>query len=61
MTVERQSNISLDECLEFGKHQSSSLEDVMNDDPDYVFWLLENEVVSLDEESLREAEKLKIL
>ncbi len=57
----RQENMALDDCFEFGKCQAEMLEDVMNDEPSYIVWALDNEVISLDDDAREEAERLKII
>lgn len=32
----------LDDCLPFGKHQGRLIEDVLDEDPNYLLWCLEN-------------------
>jgi len=44
--------MGLDDCFVFGKHVGEQLEDVIEDDPGYIEWCCENQVVSFDEEAL---------
>ena len=44
--------MKLDDMFMFGKHITQQLEDVIEDDPDYIEWLVNNEVVNFDEETL---------
>lgn len=45
------SEMSLESIFTFGKHKGEQLEDVIHDDPDYVEYLIMNEVVGFDEEA----------
>jgi uncharacterized protein (DUF3820 family) len=40
--------IYLDTCLEFGKYQGEVVQDILDDDPDYIQWLIDN--FDVDEE-----------
>lgn len=44
--------MQLDSIFKFGKHIGQQLEDVIEDDPDYIEWCCENEVGDFDEEAL---------
>lgn len=44
--------MTLEDHFTFGKHNGSQLEDVIDDDPDYIEWCCENEIVVFDEEAL---------
>jgi len=44
--------MGLDDLFKFGKHEGKQLEDVIEDDPDYVEWLATMNVVSFDCEAL---------
>ena len=44
--------MSLEDEFKFGAHQDEQLEDVIEDDPDYIAWLVRDEVVDFDEEVL---------
>jgi hypothetical protein len=43
-------DLSLESTFTFGKHKGEQLEDVIEDDPSYIEWLVKEEVVGLDEE-----------
>ena len=38
--------IFLDTCLEFGKYQGETVEDIIEDDPEYIEWLIDTFDVS---------------
>jgi len=44
--------MGLDDLFTFGKHLNEQLEDVIEDNPDYIEWLIKNDVVIFDEEAL---------
>jgi len=56
----RNREMTLEDMFTFGKHNRSQLEDVIGDDPDYIRWLIENDVVQFDEEALELISKKRI-
>lgn len=44
--------MTLEDVFTFGKHKGNQLEDVIDDDPGYIEWCVENDVVNFDEEAL---------
>ena len=44
--------MNLESVFTFGKHKDHQLEDVIEDDPLYIDWLIMNDVVAFDEEAL---------
>lgn len=42
--------MELEDIFTFGKHKGCELEDVIEDDPKYIEWLVSNDVVSFSEE-----------
>lgn len=42
----------LDDLFSFGKHKGNQVEDVIEDDPGYIAWVVENGVCEFDEEVL---------
>ena len=44
--------LGLDSVFIFGKHKGDQVEDVIEDDPGYIEWCCDNEVVIFDEETL---------
>jgi len=44
----------------FGKHKNEQVEDVIEDDPEYIRWVVENNVIEFDEETLELISKRKI-
>ena len=43
--------MTLEDVFKFGKHKDHQLEDVIEDDPDYIEWCVKNDMVDFDEES----------
>ena len=52
--------MGLDDCFSFGKHKDMQLEDVINDHPGYIKWLIDNNVVDFDDETNELITKKKI-
>ncbi len=44
--------LTLESILTFGKHSGKQVEDVLEDHPDYIQWMLDNEVREFDEETM---------
>lgn len=44
--------LGLDDIFSFGKHKGDQVEDVIEDDPSYIEWLVEETIVEFDEETL---------
>jgi len=55
------SEIGLQDTFKFGKHKGEQVEDVMQDDPGYIAWTAENDVVDYDEEAMEMISKLRIV
>lgn len=49
--------MGLEDTFRFGKHKGHQLEDVIEDDPDYVRWCVENDIVDFDNEAQELIEK----
>lgn len=49
--------MTLENIFKFGKYKGHQVEDVIEDDPEYVRWLCENTETSFDEEVLEALEK----
>lgn len=49
--------MGLEDCFKFGKHVGDQLEDVIEDDPNYIEWLVTNTGVDFDEEALERISK----
>ena len=47
-----QAMIELDDCFEFGKYVGEEVEDVIEDHPHYIEWLVNNSIVEFSEEAL---------
>lgn len=43
--------MTLEDEFTFGKHEGHQLEDVIHDDPAYIEWCVENDIVLFDEEA----------
>ena len=48
---------ALDDDLTFGKHKGKQVEDVVQDEPDYIRWLMENGAADFDNEVIEKLEK----
>ncbi len=44
--------MDLDDVFNFGKYTGLQLEDVIEDDPQYIAWICENELIEFSEEVL---------
>lgn len=44
--------MNLESIFTFGKHKGEQVEDVIEDDPYYIRWLVENDIRQFDEETL---------
>ena len=44
--------MGLDDIFKFGKHEGEQLEDVIDDDRDYIEWLVMMNIVEFDNEAL---------
>lgn len=52
--------MGLDDIFTFGKHSGDQLEDVIDDDPRYIAYLVENNIAQFDEEALELIHKKRI-
>lgn len=57
----QQSEMGLDSIFKFGKHIGGQLEDVIEDDPDYIGYLVMEEIVGFDEEACELITKKRIV
>lgn len=53
--------LTLDTILSFGKHKGMQVEDVIEDHPSYIQWMLREDVRQFDEETLQLLEKKGII
>lgn len=53
--------LGLDSILSFGKYKGHQLEDVIEDDPNYIKWLINNTDYSCDEETMQLLAKKRII
>lgn len=51
--------MGLDEVFSFGKHAGRQVEDVLDDDREYIVWLIEEKNFDFDEEVMEKVEKNK--
>lgn len=51
----------LTDVLKFGKYKGEQIEDLIYDDPGYISWLYEEEVIEFDEDTIRIMEERKII
>lgn len=52
--------ISLEYIFTFGKYKGQQFEDICHDDPNYIEYLIDNDIVDLDEEAMEFVTKLGI-
>jgi len=52
--------MGLESIFTFGKHKNQQVADVIEDDPDYIRWVVENNVIEFDEETLELISKRRI-
>ena len=45
------SELTLEDVLDFGAHRGKQVEDLIEDHPDYISWLIEEGVVGFDNEA----------
>lgn len=45
--------LTLDDTLSFGKHRGHTIREIINSDPYYLEWAIENKVIKLDKEAMR--------
>ncbi len=57
----KQRYLRLDDTIEFGKHKGADVEDLIDDDPGWLAWAYENDVVEFDSEVISIMEKKKII
>jgi len=53
--------LELDSVFRFGVHKGKQVEDVIEDHPDYMRWIAEEDVCELDPEVVRKLEQKKII
>ncbi len=53
--------LTLDTILSFGKHKGMQVEDVIEDHPNYVEWMVREDIRQFDEETLQFLEKKGII
>ena len=49
--------LKLDDEMPFGKHKGKQVEDLVEDEPSYIRWLVENANTEFDNETLEALEK----
>ncbi len=57
----KQDNVRLSDVLDFGKYKGEQVEDLLDDDPQYLAWCHDNDVIEFDVEVIAELEKRKII
>lgn len=53
--------LGLADCMPFGKYQDKQIEDLICDDPLYLQWCVNEEVVKFDEEVTKQLEEMKVI
>lgn len=54
-------SMGLDDAFGFGKYKGEQVEDVIEDDPRYIAWCVENDIVEFDEEVMELITKRRIV
>jgi hypothetical protein len=54
-------DLGMDTVLNFGAHKGQQVEDLIDDAPDYIAWLVENEIRTFDEEAMQAFQKAGII
>lgn len=49
--------LSLEDTMKFGTHIGEQIEDLIEDHPDYIRWMVEEEAIDLDEEAMQALDK----
>lgn len=49
--------LELQHELPFGKYEGHTVEEVIAEDPSYINWAIENDIIELDDEAYREFEE----
>ena len=47
--------------MPFGKHEGDEIEDIIIDHPNYMVWVVEQEIINLDTEVIKVLEDRKII
>ena len=53
--------LGLADTMPFGKHQGEQIEDLLYDDPTYLTWLFDGEMVSFDCEVIKKMGDFKLI
>ena len=53
--------LGLEDIFTFGRHSGEQVEDLIDDDPSYFAWLIENEICEFEPEVITVLEKKKII
>ncbi|MDT8428512.1 MAG: hypothetical protein RQ757_07070 [Pseudomonadales bacterium] len=53
--------MNLEDEFTFGKHRGEQLEDVIHDDPGYITWLADKEIVTFSDEARTLMEQRKLI
>ena len=53
--------LGMDSILNFGKHEGEQIEDLIEDDPEYLAWLIEDRQKEFDEEVMQVLTKKRII
>lgn len=52
--------LTLDTILDFGKYEGEQIEDIIEDDPNYITWMYEHNF-EFDDEAIKKLEEKKII
>ena len=53
--------LRLSDIMPFGKHEGEEIEDMVIDHPNYMAWVVNEEIIKLDSEVIKLLEKRKII
>lgn len=53
--------LSLTDYLPFGKYKGAQVEDILYDDPGYMAWMYQEQVVQFDEHVIKNMEDRKLI
>ena len=59
--MQKYNPLLLDDFMPFGKHEGEQIEDLIEDEPQYMAWVANNEVVELDKEVIELMAERKII
>ena len=61
MSYMKQSQLRLGDVLNFGKHKDCSVQDILDDDPEWLAWIYGQDDDIIDSEVIEELERLELI